>query len=105
MFGNWYMTFDGVYIRMIGSTKAPHWLPHFISDKLLLQMIALQTCINGVSASLLKAKKGHWPPFPFYIGMCKIENVKQTKYEANVLSSFKFREVNSQIHDPNQYLK
>ena len=48
------MTPDGVYLRMIGSTKAPHWLPHFIPDKLLLQEIAYQTHINGVSASLIK---------------------------------------------------
>ena len=73
------MTPDGVYIRMIGSTKSPYWLPHFRQDKLLLQEIAYQTHINGVSTSLLKEKKGHWPPFPFSIRMCKIENVKQEK--------------------------
>ena len=33
-YGNWYMNPDGVYIRMIGRTKAPHWIPHFILDKL-----------------------------------------------------------------------
>ena len=93
-YGDWYMTPDGVYIRMIGSTKAPHWLPHFIMDKLLLQGITYQTSINGVFTSLLKEKKGPWPPFPFSTRMCKIENVKQEKDEVNVLSSSKFREVN-----------
>ena len=57
------MTPDGIYMRMISSTKAPHWLPHFIRDKLLLQGIVYQTHINGVSSSLIKSKKGEWPPF------------------------------------------
>ena len=35
-YGDWYMTPDGVYIRISGTTKAPHWLPHFVPDTLLL---------------------------------------------------------------------
>ena len=35
-YGDWYMTVDGVYIRIACSTKAPHWLPHFVLDTLLL---------------------------------------------------------------------
>ena len=93
-YNDWYMTPNGVYIKMIGSTKSPHWPPHFIQDKLLLQEIAYQTCINGVSTSLLKEKKDLWPPCPFSTRMCKIENVKQAKDEVNVLSSFKFIELN-----------
>ena len=46
------MTLDGVYIRIIGSTKAPHWLPHFVPDTLLLQELAYQTYVNGVATSL-----------------------------------------------------
>ena len=44
--GDWYMTLTGVYIRIAGSTKPPHWLPHFVPDSLLLQEIAYQTFIN-----------------------------------------------------------
>ena len=58
------MTSDGVYIRISSSTKALHWLPHFVLDTLLLQEIAYQTYVNGVAASLHKYKKGLWPPFP-----------------------------------------
>ena len=93
------MTPNGFYIRMIGSTKACHWLTHFIPDKLLLQEITYQTCISGVSISLLKEKKGHLPSFPFSTGMSKIENVKQEKDELYVSSSIKLREVNLQRHD------
>ena len=37
--GDWYMTPTGVYIRIAGSTKPPHWLPHFVPDSLLLQEV------------------------------------------------------------------
>ena len=39
-FGDWYMTPVGVYIRIAGSTKPPHWLPHFVPNSLFLQEIA-----------------------------------------------------------------
>ena len=35
-YGDWYMKLDGVYIKIVGSTNAPHWLPHFLPDTLLL---------------------------------------------------------------------
>ena len=60
-FGDWYMTPTGVYIRIVGSTKPPHWLPHFVTDSLLLQEIAYKTFINGVVTSLHKHQKGLWP--------------------------------------------
>jgi hypothetical protein len=72
LFGDWYMTLVGVYIRIAGSTKPPHWLPHFVPDSLLLQEIAYQTFINGVAASLYKHKRGLWPQFPLMTPMCKI---------------------------------
>ena len=79
------MNSDGVYLRMIGIPKDPHWLPDFILDKFLLQEIAYQTHINGVSSSLIK--------------VCKMENVKQAKEECSVLSSFKFIETSFRRHD------
>ena len=71
-FGDWYMTPTGVYIRIAGSTKPPHWLPHFVPDALLLQEIAYQNFINGVAASLHKHKKGIEPKFPLIAPMGKI---------------------------------
>ena len=73
------MTSDGVYIRISCSTKAPNWFPHFVPDTLLLQEIAYQYYVNGVIASLHKAKKGLWPPFPLSTGVHRIENFKQAK--------------------------
>ena len=39
-YGDWYMTPIGVYIWISGSTKPPHWLPHFVPDSLLFQEIS-----------------------------------------------------------------
>ena len=87
------MTPDGVYIRVPNSTKAPHWLPHFVPDTLLLQEITYRTYVNGVVTSLHQKKKGHWPPFPLSTKVCKIENFKQAKDEVGILNSFKLKEV------------
>ena len=70
------MTPDGVYIKVFGSIKAPHLLPHFVLDTLLLQEMAYQTYVNGVAASLHRNKKVLWPPFPLSTGFCKIKNFK-----------------------------
>ena len=64
-YGDWYMTPVGVYIRIDGSTKPPHWLPHLIPDSLLLQEISYHTYVNGVATSLQKKRKDfglsfHW---------------------------------------------
>ena len=88
--GDWYMNLTGVYIRIAGSIKPPHWIPHFVPDSLLLQEIAYQTFINGVVASLHKNKKGILPQFPLITPMGKIENFKQAKKEVSILSSYKF---------------
>ena len=46
-YGDWYMTLDGVYIRIVGSTTPLHWLPHLVPDTLLLQERSYQTYVNG----------------------------------------------------------
>ena len=88
--GDWYMTLIGVYIRIAGSTKTPHWLPHIVPDSLLLQETSYQTFINGVAASLQKHKKGVWPQFLLITQVGKMENFKQAREEVSMLSSYKF---------------
>ena len=39
-YGDWYMTPIEVYIRIAGSTKPLHWLPHLVPNSLLLQEIS-----------------------------------------------------------------
>ena len=58
VYGYWYMTPINVYIRIVGTTKTPHWLPHSVPDSLLFQEISYQDFMNGVIATLHKYKKG-----------------------------------------------
>ena len=76
LYGDWYMTSDGVYMKISRSTKASHWFPHFVPDTLLFQKIAYQTYVNGQVASLHKDKKDLWPTFPLSMRVHRIENVK-----------------------------
>ena len=91
-YGDWYMTPIGVYIRISGSTKPLHWLPHFVPDTLLLQEISYETFVNGVATSLHRNKKGIWPQFPLMTPVCKI-------------SSYKLKYVSFRRHDPQGNLK
>ena len=41
-YGDWYMTSDGVYIRISSRTKPQHWLPHVVPNTLFLQDISIK---------------------------------------------------------------
>ena len=99
------MTPIEVYIRIAGSTKPSHWLPHFVPNTLLLQEISYQVFVNGVAASLHRKKKGIWPRFLIMTPVCKIENLEKAKDELNLISSFKFRKVSFRRHDSQGNLK
>ena len=58
-----------------------------------------------MAASLHKRKKGIRPQFSLITRVGKIENFKQAKDEANILSSYKFQEVSFRRHDPEGKLK
>ena len=78
-YGDLHMTPDGVYIRISSRTKAPHWLPHFVPDTLLLQKIAYQTYVNGLVASLHKLKRVFSLLFPYQREFTKLENLSMPK--------------------------
>lgn len=84
---------DGVYIRVLGSTKPSHWLPHFVPNTLLLPEIYYETYVNGVATSFHRNNKGLWTRFPLSNFFCKIENLKQAKDEVCMLISYEFKEV------------
>ena len=58
-----------------------------------------------MAASLHRNKKGLWPQFPLMTPVYKIENFKHAREEVNVISSYKFKEVSFQRHDPQGKLK
>lgn len=52
--GDWYIEKDLTYIRIYGATAAPHLLPKFVLDRLVLREIAYQTILHGFNAFLVK---------------------------------------------------
>jgi hypothetical protein len=99
-YGDWYMTQNKVYIRIIGNANPLHQFPHLVPDTLLLQEISYQRYVNSVVASLHHNKKGLWPMFAFITQVFKIKNFKQAKDEVGVLTSYKIKEVTFRRHDP-----
>jgi hypothetical protein len=73
------MTPDGVYIRILRSTKAPHLLPHFIPNTLLLQQIAYQSDANDVDASLHKDQRIFGILFPYQHEFKQLKNLNIPK--------------------------
>jgi hypothetical protein len=57
--GDWYLMEHGTYIRIYGATKAPHLLPRFVLDKLVLQEVSYQTMIHGVRTNSLSGQEGY----------------------------------------------
>jgi hypothetical protein len=72
------------YIRIYRATKAPHLLPRFVPDKLVLQEVAYQTVINGVGEFLYQDKKSIWPLLPLWIGSYSFATTKQAQDEVDI---------------------
>jgi len=66
--GDWYIEKDFTYIRIYGATAAPHLLPKFVLDRLVLREIAYQTILHGFNAFLVKEKLKSFISYSLYIG-------------------------------------
>jgi hypothetical protein len=55
--GHWYLDEHTTYIRVFGATRAPHFLPSHIPDRLIIGEICYQTILQGYNATLVKDKK------------------------------------------------
>jgi hypothetical protein len=60
---DWYLGKYYTYIRVYGNTRAPHLLPCYVPDKLLIREIAFQTMGTGITSLLLGSSKKLWPTF------------------------------------------
>jgi hypothetical protein len=81
--GNWYIQENITYIRICGATEAPHLLPKYVPDRLVVGEIAYQIVLQGFNASLLKeAKKNIFIPYGFRIEHYFIKDLKHERKEA-----------------------
>ena len=84
---------------MFGSLKAPHALPRFAIDKLLLQEVYYQMS-GGFTKVLTKGKKNPWPTLPLTISTYTVKYFREVEAEAEQMRSFRFPPLAHRTYDP-----
>ena len=59
-FGDYYLTEDGLYVRMYGGSRAPSLLPKYATNYVLHKEAVRQLYIDGVGNFLFEHKKATW---------------------------------------------
>ena len=62
---NYYLTNEGMYIRMYGCSRAPSLLPQYAIDYVVHKEVVRQVYIDGVGRFLFDDKKETYPAIPF----------------------------------------
>jgi len=68
---DWYASTDGTFIRMYNTEKAPHLLPKFSMNRLVMHEVAYHI-LTGLLARIHRKKKEPWPILPLPMGLYKI---------------------------------
>ena len=84
---HWFPFVEGTFIRVFGSLKAPHALPRFITDRLLLQETCFQMTTD-FSKVLTKGKKKPWPTLPLTIDTYTVKDFREVEAEAEEIRGF-----------------
>ena len=90
--GDWYVTENHTYIRIYRATKAPHILPKYITDHVILSKIAYQTFVHEVGATLVRKIGESWPNLPVSIRAYSFDTFTVAENMAEALQTFHFRE-------------
>jgi hypothetical protein len=88
--GHWYLDERETYIRVFGTTGAPHLLPIYVPDRLVLGEICYQTILQGYNATLVKDKKRAFIPYGFHISLCMVKDTTHVKRLRLGLLEFQF---------------
>ena len=75
---DYYLTEEGMYIRMYGGSRAPSLLPKYAIDYVLHKEAVRQVYLDGVVSFSFEHKKEAFPTIPFLLGIYKFSKVKQT---------------------------
>ena len=74
--GSYYLTEEGMYIRMYGCSRAPSLLPQYATDYVVHKEAVRQVYLDGVESFLFEHEKEAYPAIPFWIGNYKFTNIK-----------------------------
>ena len=64
-YGIYYLTNEGMYIRMYGGSRAPSLLPKYATDYVVHKEAVRQVYLDGVGSFLFEHKKVAYPSIPF----------------------------------------
>ena len=64
-YGDYYLTEEGMYIRMYGGSRAPSLLPKYATDYVLHKEAVRQVYLDGVGSFLFEHKKATYPSILF----------------------------------------
>jgi hypothetical protein len=79
--GHWYLDERETYIRVFKEIEAPHLLPIYVPDRLVLGEICYQTILQGYNATLVKDKKQAFILYGFDIGFYMVKYTMHAKQE------------------------
>ena len=97
--GHYYLTEEGLYLRMFSGTRAPSLLPKYATDYVIHKEVVRQLYIDGVGGFLFEHKKVVYPPVPFYIGSYKLSKLKSALQFVKELEYFHFGEISFHRND------
>ena len=92
-YGDYFLTENGIYLRMFGGSKTPYLLPKYATDYIIHKEAVRQVFIDGVGHFLFQHKKTAYPPLPFKLGSFRFTNVKQAPEFIKELGKFHFGEM------------
>jgi len=97
---DWYLGKYYSYIMVYGTSGAPHILPYFVPDRLLMREIAYQTMGTWVASLLLSSSKNVFPLFPIHIANYTLSNGPHARKEAKSLQDVCLCRGEAKGHDP-----
>lgn len=68
-----YSSSSRVYLPIYGATKAPHRLPHYVLDMIVLLEITFKTYVGGFGVVMTRKNKMTWTKVLLQVGSYKIE--------------------------------
>ena len=92
VYGEYYFSQEGTYIKMYGCSWAPSLFPRNETDFVVNKEVVRNVFINGIGSYLHDMKKTTFPLFLFCIRSYKFSKVKGAKYFVRDLEMFHFGE-------------
>ena len=66
--GSYYLTEEGLYLRMYGGSRAPSLLVKYATDYVIRKEVVRQLYIDGIGNFLFEQKKVVYLAVPFFVG-------------------------------------